>query len=956
MTDPFVCVVIAPPGDTGELVEFMTSLQNPSDFCFLILDRPGDLRIGTHPSDLASLTRLSVAAATDGVELKRGDVLVVSSAAKLEIDRQNLRVSTDDTAPADNLAARMSHNVDALSRAFGEMLVGVAFSVMDTDAMLALKQVSAQGGFRVVVQDDSLPEVGRKNRAPGIADLIASPAKAAKELSRHVTQTRQAVTTKDALSDAPVEQLKAELVRTRAELERVVQDFETANEKLKSSNEDLQAMNKALQASNAELEASQERIGRTLSDIETLYRHAPIGLAQLTPGLEYLRINDALARVNGVPAAETVGRRVIDVLPEFAPQAEKIMAEVLRTGKAVGPVEMRGSISSDAGPSDAGGDRVWLQTWVPLRGDDGSITSILVSVQDVTERERYAAALRENALRLRKTMDAMVMFVGVLSPEGILLEANEPAIALSGLDRTDLIGKPFHECFWWAGNTARQDRLRDAMRMAAKGRSVRYDVDVRAAGDSEITIDFQLSPYFGEDGRVAYLIPSAVDITQRKHIENSLKSSLRSLELATQSGKLALFDWDLPTSRVEWSDYYYMICGYEVGSVQPTYDLWRIRVHPEDIDRVEAAIAAAKKSGKPFSSAYRMLHPSGRIVEVETSGTYLYGDQGPVRMVGVSRDVTALKASEARFRTILEIAQVGIVLSRRDGTISLANDAALELLGYDNDAAQEDRRWQQHLDADHAGAARRITTRLFRNGRVTPVEYTLRSLTGERRPILLSAAQIATSGDEYVSFLVDLTDQKQSEAHRQILIEELNHRVKNSLATIQAMAAHTMRHAKSPNDFQTTFAGRLRAMAAAHEILSRTDTGLVKLSDLVQSQVGPHARTETGQLRLKGDEVALSPDNAHALGLVLHELATNAAKYGSLSVPNGKVDIFWKSGACAIDLTWHESGGPGVAPPVRTGFGTRLIESTFTHAAKGSAKIEYHPAGLIARLTISQED
>ncbi len=952
LAEPLVCVVIAPSGDSGELVDFLASLHTPFDFCFLVMDRPGDLRSAIDPADLASLTGWPAALCTDGSELKRGNVLVHSAAATLDIDGRTLRIGTDDAQPADHSAARMLHSVEILSHAFGERLVGVAFSATDSEAILALKQMSAQGGFTIMVQDGAPTDTGRRNDDPVIADPVVSPTAAARALTRHVTQMRQAGTTNDALSDTTVEGLKAELLRTRSELDRVVRDFETTNAKLKSSNDVLRAMAETLQASNAQ----RERTERALTDIETLFRRAPVGLAQLTPSLEYLRINDSLAQVNGVAAAETVGRRVADILPDFAQRAEKMKAEVLRTGKTVGPVEIRGSIPSDGGLADGRGDRVWLHTWVPLCSDDGTVTSILVSVEDVTERDCQAAALRENAYRLRKTMDAVVMFVGVLSPEGILLEANEPAIALSGLDRTDLIGKPFHECFWWAGNIARQDRLRDAIRLAARGRSVRYDVNVRVAGDRQITIDFQLSPYFSEDGRVAYLIPSAVDITERKHIENSLKNSLRSLELATQSGKLALFDWDLPTSRVEWSDYHYTICGYEVGSVQPTYDLWRIRVHPEDIDRVEAAIAAARKSGKPFASAYRMQHPLGRSVEVETNGTFLYGDQGPERMVGVTRDVTDLKASEARFRTILEIAQVGIVLSRRDGTISLANDAALELLGYDSDARQDDRRWQRHLDTDHAGAARRITTRLFRSGRVAPVEYTLRSLSGERRPILLSAAQIATSGDEYVSFLVDLTEQKQSEAHRQLLIEELNHRVKNSLATIQAMAAHTIRHAKSPNDFKSTFAGRLRAMAAAHEILSRADTGHVMLADLVHSQVGPHARAETGQLRLMGDEVALSPDKAHALGLVLHELATNAAKYGSLSVPDGHVDIGWKSGANVIELTWQESGGPVVAPPDRTGFGTRLIESTFAHGATGNATIEYDPAGLIARLTISQED
>jgi two-component sensor histidine kinase len=185
---------------------------------------------------------------------------------------------------------------------------------------------------------------------------------------------------------------------------------------------------------------------------------------------------------------------------------------------------------------------------------------------------------------------------------------------------------------------------------------------------------------------------------------------------------------------------------------------------------------------------------------------------------------------------------------------------------------------------------------------------------------------------------------------QKLLLDELNHRVKNTLATVQSLASQTLRSAESPDAFRQTFEARVVALSKAHDLLTTRNWQGAALNEIVAQQLAPYSTVEPARLVLAGEPVALTPRAALTLSMVFHELATNAAKYGALSVPSGRLDVRWKvdrdaSGSRVVTLTWQESGGPPVAPPTRRGFGSRLIERS-TSELEGEMRYEFDPFGV----------
>jgi two-component sensor histidine kinase/CheY-like chemotaxis protein len=194
-------------------------------------------------------------------------------------------------------------------------------------------------------------------------------------------------------------------------------------------------------------------------------------------------------------------------------------------------------------------------------------------------------------------------------------------------------------------------------------------------------------------------------------------------------------------------------------------------------------------------------------------------------------------------------------------------------------------------------------------------------------------------------------DRRRAEERMTLLVAELSHRVKNTLATVAAISRLTLRQSSSLQAFDEAFTRRLQALSTAHSLIFQANWGETDLSAVVEQALHPFRRGGEAGFRISGEPVKLSPKAALALTLMLHELATNATKYGALTTEDGQVDLHWTITAqepAVLDLTWSEHGGPPVTTPTRKGFGHTLIERSVRYELDGTAKLTFPPEGMSA--------
>jgi len=324
--------------------------------------------------------------------------------------------------------------------------------------------------------------------------------------------------------------------------------------------------------------------------------------------------------------------------------------------------------------------------------------------------------------------------------------------------------------------------------------------------------------------------------------------------------------------------------------------------------------------------------------------------------LSVHRRAEEIAAAERFTRSILEQATEAIVVLDVGGRITHASGVAEHLAG----GAPVGRMFSECFslaagDPVYAALLERparldamLATRPFHG-----IEVGLRGRDiAAGRTFLLSAGPLLDEGKTVVGSIVTLTDitaRKRAEEQQTVLVAELNHRVKNILAIVQSVAAQTVRNAASLDTFNERFAGRLRALALAHDILTKTRWGGVELTQLLGEIAAPYRERVT----LDGPVLLLPSQSVVPLSLVLHELMTNAAKYGALS-GSGRVALAWQREGegddTAVQMLWREAGGPPVTPPATTGFGTKLIERVLAYDLDGSAALDFRPEGVECRL------
>jgi PAS domain S-box-containing protein len=318
------------------------------------------------------------------------------------------------------------------------------------------------------------------------------------------------------------------------------------------------------------------------------------------------------------------------------------------------------------------------------------------------------------------------------------------------------------------------------------------------------------------------------------------------------------------------------------------------------------------------------------------------------------RDITAARAaerrlalSEARYREIADGAPTAAWLTQADGKMLFLNQAMVDTLGRRRSELLGEG-WLRFIDPDDLAGLTAARNRARVDHSSVRYEGHFRRPDGSLRIIQLYGRprfDAAGAFCGHVGVAMDVTEARTSERRQNLLIHELNHRVKNTLATVQSLVRHTLRDHDAPKSAEQAVTARLLALSSAHNVLNRENWDGADLGEIARDLLQPYDRVV-----VEGPEARVSPRTAIALSMALQELATNAVKYGALSSPDGSVRLSWTRQGAEVELEWREHGGPAVVRPEQPGFGSLLLGRMLQGEVGHPAEVIYEPAGLVCRI------
>jgi PAS domain S-box-containing protein len=471
------------------------------------------------------------------------------------------------------------------------------------------------------------------------------------------------------------------------------------------------------------------------------------------------------------------------------------------------------------------------------------------------------------------------------------------------------------------------------------------------------------------DNRPLRLIGAHFDITDSKLAEQALRESEARFRLIANSAPIPMWVTYLDGERLfvnqAYSDF------FELSYEEALRLDWRARVHPEDAGRILKANQLRSLVPEEISSPSSPLALEIRILRVKSDWRWIkaisqarFDERGQhVGFIGVAHDITIakqaeikLRESEERFRLIAENAPVMIWMNDPDGKCVHLNQMLRTFWGVTKKQIEQFE-WGATFHPEDAGAVGRRLAAALKDHSHFSVKARYLDAQGRYRVLETRGHPRFSSGGEFMGMIganVDVTEREEAERARELLVAELNHRVKNTLSIVQSIAYQTFRNNADPVEARRAFEGRLVALGHAHDMLTQASWENAPLKELAEFTLDVKG-ANAGVVSLNGPRILLSPKQAVSIAMVLHELCTNARKYGALSKEQGQVRLDWSQTDDVrprLTIRWQESGGPAVSPPTRRGFGSTLFERTLARDLDGEVAINFESKGLLFSMTI----
>lgn len=539
--------------------------------------------------------------------------------------------------------------------------------------------------------------------------------------------------------------------------------------------------------------------------------------------------------------------------------------------------------------------------------------------------------------------------VKLLDREGKVRFVSKNGLLLLEIDdASQLIGRDL----WELWPEAAHARIKNAICEALAGKVSRFAEFCATPKGSSKWWDASISPIYGNDGAVAWLLFVSRDITKHNATESALRVSEERFRALADN--IAQFAWMAdPSGYIFWyNQRWFDYTGTTIGEMRGWG--WQKVHHPDHVERVVNHIRECFERGEIWEDTFPLRGADGNYRWFLSRAMPIRDDSGKVTLwCGTNTDVTDQRNQSLRLRQLarlIELSYEAISVRSLTSGIMLWNRGCEELYGYSQSEAMG-RDSHELLKSDNmlprAELERLLLTEGTWSGEIGRIAKDGRRVWVECRK------QVIRVGDESVVLESDrdITERRKADEVRNLLIGELNHRVKNTLAIVQSLATQTARSVTSTSDFVSRFNGRLQSLSNAHNVLTDQNWSGANLRELIQSQTSILTLSEC-RVVLSGPDVFLPPQSALQITLILHELATNAIKHGALSSHAGKISLSWhlSSGPpTTVVLLWKEIGGPPVVEPETRGFGLSLVERS-GRLHNISADIAFLPDGVECRM------